>query len=91
MIPMKDFEIYGGGQILSAAFDKTEDLPDAAVYRLTLSFSEETVPAPVTVRWKEPNNGAFSVFAPNHYYDRRADGTLKTADPRYADPSGIRQ
>lgn len=67
---MKDFEITGGGQIPQATFLKTEELPDALVYRLTLEYPEESVPAPVTVKWKEPNDGAYSVFAPKHYFDR---------------------
>lgn len=67
---MKDFEITGGGQIAHATFLKTEELPEAVVHRLRLEFSEETVPAPVTVKWKEANDGAYSVFAPKHYFDR---------------------
>lgn len=67
---MNDFEITGGGQIPQATFLKTEELPEAVVYRLTLEFPDETVPAPVTVKWKEPNDGAYSVFAPKHYFDR---------------------
>lgn len=67
---MKNFEVTGSGQIPQAAFLKTEDLPDAEVYRLTLEYPEETVPAPVTVKWQEPNDGAYSVFAPKHYFDR---------------------
>lgn len=67
---MNDLEITGGGRIPRVTFLKTEELPEAVVYRLHLDYGEEILPAPVTVKWKEANDGAYSVFAPKHYFDR---------------------